>query len=367
MVRVHSIPNQAASCLLLLFLLPCASFIQAWPQPQSGTDAPGPASNPPGPATTTLEATPTATTTTSTADIVISRPTPSLATNPFAPGTVNCFDFPYCKESEECYVLSDGLVCLERQLNYGYILARNESGIPSVPRWSGPKSTFNQTCTFMRVPDASLPGLALRVYNLVAHTVPKMLVLSHFELDTPNWYTLFSNCETELACKLGTCQPRPKIGEECQSSWQCNPFALGLDESNRAVSTSLNNFTASNRGSLRCEYVLGEKSDNHTCQYLVQKDDHPDTAAGSNLDRLKGDTGTTFSPWHVLLPVVLLLILIYGATVVYQRRIRRKKLSKFRQAQQQRYVRGRKAEGSTLSTQALEGAEIQRFSKLPNG
>ncbi|KAG0231283.1 hypothetical protein BGW42_000337 [Actinomortierella wolfii] len=322
-------------------MLLCANTIHAQEQNPSPSSSPSLSSPPPGTANDTNLATamatvtPTATTTSATAtvaDIIIGKPTPSLATNPFEPGTVNCFDFPYCADGEECYVLSDGLVCLPRDLNYGYILARNESGVPSVPRWSGPKSAFNQTCSFMHVPDA--PGLAMLVYKLIAHTIPKNLVLSHFDLNIPNWYTLFSNCEIDHACDSGTCQPRPKVGERCKSSWQCNPFALGLDETNRAVSTAYNSYNATNRGSLRCEYEFGEKSDNMFCQYLVQKEEHPNSAAGLNVDMLQGDSRTQFEAWHVLLPVSLVLLLIYGATVVYERHFRHKKLSKWRQAQQ---------------------------------
>ncbi|KAF9580200.1 hypothetical protein BGW38_003254, partial [Lunasporangiospora selenospora] len=236
--------------------------------------------------------------------------TPGPATNPYPAGTVNCFDESTCGANEECFVLNDGLVCLDKTLNWGYILAKNASGIPSVPGWSGPRSTLNTTCQLFQMPEsADKPGLALMVYDLIRNTLPEGLVTSRF--DQVNWYTLFSNCEPNLACRVGTCLPRPTIGHSCTSSWQCNPQALGLDENNIPIPSA-------NVTQIRCEYEDGDKSTNTTCQLLYRSRD-------SN-----GDDGSGgISAWYIVIPIVALMVVLYFAAVIYQRRMRRRKLMKW--------------------------------------
>ncbi|KAK5821793.1 hypothetical protein F5H01DRAFT_411503 [Linnemannia elongata] len=231
--------------------------------------------------------------------------TPGPAINPLPPGSNNCLTEPFCGPGEECFVLTDGLVCLPRAQNWGYILTRNASGIPSVPGWSGLFSQLNESCTRFQMPaSADKPGLALLVYDLIRDTLPKNLLLSRFDLSTTNWYTHFSNCEPNLACSLGICQPRPALGESCTTSWQCNALALGLDDLNQPIPTA-------NTTEMRCEYLDGDKSVNTTCQLL-----HRDKDA---VHGFMGDDGGGFSAWQVIVPVVVILILVYFGTVAYQR------------------------------------------------
>ncbi|KAF8923089.1 hypothetical protein BGZ58_003355 [Dissophora ornata] len=217
---------------------------------------------------------------------------------------------PYCGVNEECFVLKDGLVCLDKALNWGYILSRNNSGIPAVPSWSGQRSQLNANCSLFQMPEsADKPGLALMVYDLIRETLPEDLLISRFDQAKTNWYTLFSNCEPNLACSMGKCQPRPTLGQSCTSSWQCNPQALGLNENNAPIPTS-------NTTEVRCEYVGGNLSVNTTCQLLTREADTSSHSGG-------------VSAWHVILPVVTILVLIYFGAVIYQRRMRREKLGKW--------------------------------------
>ncbi|KFH65586.1 hypothetical protein MVEG_09062 [Podila verticillata NRRL 6337] len=241
----------------------------------------------------------------------IVEPTSGPAQNPFPPGTFNCLTMPRCKDTEECYVLDDGLVCLDKELNWGYILAKNESGIPSVPSWRGPRSKLDSNCTYFQMPNSKYQDLALTVYDLIQGTIPKDLLISELDKVIVNWYTLFSNCGEQLSCNVGKCQPRPLLGQACTSSWQCNSQALGLNENNYPISTA-------NATQVRCEYKDGFKSANQTCQIL-----HRDPP------RHGGSGG--FSTWYVILPVVLLLVLIYFGTVLYQRRKRKSKIRKWSQ------------------------------------
>ncbi|KAG0248926.1 hypothetical protein BG011_009733 [Mortierella polycephala] len=235
--------------------------------------------------------------------------TPGPAVNPLDPGTVNCLDMPYCGDNQECFVLSDGLVCLEKEWNWGYILSRNNSGIPAVPGWSGPRSQLDANCTLFQMPESSdNPRLALVVYDLIRDTLPNDLLLSRFDQAKTNWYTLFSNCEPRLACIMGKCQPRPTLGQSCTSSWQCNAHALGLNENNSPIPTA-------NTTEIRCEYEDGDRSVNTTCQ-LLRHDVTTDSDSG-------------FSAWHVIVPVVVILVLAYFGSVIYRRRTRRQKLRKW--------------------------------------
>ncbi|KAF9332080.1 hypothetical protein BG006_005056 [Podila minutissima] len=239
----------------------------------------------------------------------IAVPTPGPAKNPRPPGTFNCLSTPKCKDSEECYVLDDGLVCLDKELNWGYILARNESGIPSVPSWRGPRFSLDSNCTYFQMPNSKYPDLAQTVYDLILGTLPKDLLLSELDKVIVNWYTLFSNCGERLSCNVGKCQPRPLLGQSCTSSWQCNPQALGLNENNYPISTA-------NATQVRCEYEGGFKSANQTCQILHREPPRQGASGG-------------FSAWYVILPVVLVLVLIYFGTVLYQRRKRKDKIRKW--------------------------------------
>ncbi|KAG0040138.1 hypothetical protein BGZ82_005001 [Podila clonocystis] len=235
-------------------------------------------------------------------------PTPGPAKNPHPPGTVNCLDMPKCTNSEECYVLDDGLVCLDKDLNWGYVLARNESGVPSVPSWRGPRSILDSNCSYFQVP-SKYPALAQTVYDLILGTIPKDLLISELDKVIVNWYTLFSNCGEGLTCNLAKCQPRPLLGQSCTSSWQCNSQALGLNENNYPISTA-------NATQVRCEYEGGFKSANQTCQ--IKHREPPKHGASGG-----------FSAWYVILPVVLVLVLIYFGTVLYQRRKRKDKIRKW--------------------------------------
>ncbi|KAG0379107.1 hypothetical protein BGX24_001714 [Mortierella sp. AD032] len=233
--------------------------------------------------------------------------TPGPAINLLPPGTNNCLTEPFCSVGEECFVLSDGLVCLPKTQNWGYILSRNASGIPSVPSWSGPYSQLSDNCTQFQMPaSGDKPGLALLVYDLIRDTLPKDLLLSRFDKSTTNWYTHFSNCDPSLTCSMGICQPRPALNESCTSSWQCNALALGLDEFNNPIPTA-------NTTEMRCEYLDGDKSVNTTCQLLYREE--------AAVRAFEEDDGW-FSAWHVIVPVVIILILIYFGTVAYQRRMR---------------------------------------------
>ncbi|GJJ75800.1 hypothetical protein EMPS_08158 [Entomortierella parvispora] len=232
------------------------------------------------------------------------------AVNIFPPGTVNCIDFPGCKDSEECYVMSDGLVCLEKKMNWGYILSRNSSGVPAVPGWVGPRNALNSNCTLFQMPRSDdKPGLALMVYDLISGTLPKDLLLSNLDQATTLWYTLFSNCAPGLTCIQGTCLPRPTLGQSCMTSWQCNSQALGLNENNMPIPTA-------NSSEIRCEYEGGDKSVNRTCQ-LLKRDVAPASGSGG------------ISAWRVIVPVVVILILLYIGSVVYQRYMRNQKLGKW--------------------------------------
>ncbi|KAF9352494.1 hypothetical protein BGX26_009696 [Mortierella sp. AD094] len=226
----------------------------------------------------------------------------------FPPGTVNCFSMPYCGENEECFVLEDGLVCMDKVINSGYILSRNDSGVPSVPSWSGKRSGLNANCSLFQMPkSADKPGLALMVYDLIQDTIPHDLLISRYDKFKTIWYTLFSNCEPDLACVMGKCLPRPTLGQSCTSSWQCNPRALGLNENNSPIPTA-------NSTGIRCEYEDGDKSVNTTCQLLYRE---VDSSSGG------------FSVWYVIVPVAAILILAYFGTVIYQRRTKNQKLRKW--------------------------------------
>ncbi|KAF9907565.1 hypothetical protein EC991_010777 [Linnemannia zychae] len=239
---------------------------------------------------------------------------PGPAVNPLPPGTNNCLTEPFCGTDEECFVLTDGLVCLPKAQNWGYILSRNSSGIPSVPGWSGPYSQLNDNCTRFQMPaSGDKPELALLVYDLIRDTLPKDLLLSQFDKSTTNWYTHSSNCDPSLACSMGICQPRPALNESCTSSWQCNALALGLDAANNPIPTA-------NTTEIRCEYLNGDKSVNTTCQLLQREED---------AVRAFDDEEGGFSAWHVIVPVVVILIIIYFGTVAYQRRMRQEQRRKW--------------------------------------
>ncbi|KAG0304353.1 hypothetical protein BGZ97_001530 [Linnemannia gamsii] len=264
----------------------------------------------PSPVSTATTATTAATTTTTTDTIAPPAPerTPGPAVNP-SPGAVTCLDFPFCKEDQDCFVFSDGLVCLEKALNWGYVLSRNNSGTPSVPGWSGPRSQLNDNCTLFQMPKSDeKPGLALMVYDLIHDTLPKDLLLSRYDQATTNWYTLFSNCEPHLACLKGKCHPRPTLGQSCTSSWQCNAHALGLNENNAPIPTS-------NVSEVRCEYEGGDKSINTTCQ-LIRRE----TKEG----------GSGFLLWHVLVPLAILATLGYFGWMIYKRYKKEQKHGKWK-------------------------------------
>ncbi|KAI1315861.1 hypothetical protein EDD11_000237 [Mortierella claussenii] len=244
---------------------------------------------------------------TSTENIPAVVPTPGPTNKPYTPGTVDCLTMPYCPDNQECFVLKDGLVCQDKILNQGYILSRNDSGVPAVPGWSGRRSALNADCTLFPIPTST--GLAMMVYDLIQGTLPRDLLLSRYDQSKTTWYTAFSNCEPELACMMSKCQPRPSLGQQCTSSWQCNPQALGLNENNSPI-------PGTNATEIRCEFAAGDMSENKTCQ-LLHREVH---------------TGGGFSAWHVILPVVGLLVLIYFGAVIYQRRIRRDKLRKWSRA-----------------------------------
>ncbi|KAG0217373.1 hypothetical protein BGX33_010786 [Mortierella sp. NVP41] len=240
--------------------------------------------------------TPTASASASTTTTTV--PTPGPAVNPREPGTVNCLDSPYCLEDEDCFVFSDGLVCMKKAMNWGYVLSRNNSGIPSVPGWSGPRSKLDDDCTLFQMPRSdSKPGLALMVYDLIHDTLPKDLVLSRFDQSTTIWYTFFSNCEPHLACMMGKCQPRPTLGQSCTSSWQCNAHALGLNGNNSPIPSA-------NVSEVRCEYENGDKSVNTTCQ-LIKRETNQSSGG--------------FLAWHVVVPLVILAIIGYFGWVIYRR------------------------------------------------
>ncbi|KAG9324795.1 hypothetical protein KVV02_004668 [Mortierella alpina] len=288
---------------------------QAAQAPPSSTTSTAPtttlsAAATPSSATTTPAAVDTASTAaatpTSTAPAI---QTPGPAINPFPPGTINCLDMAGCGTNEECYVLRDGLVCLDKALNWGYILSKNISGVPSVPSWSGPRSQFNRTCSVLPMPDGTdAPGLTLLVYDLIKETLPKDLLTSRYDQEMYSWYTAFSNCEPHLACVENRCVARPTSGESCTSSWQCNPQALGLDENNAPI-------ISANTSAIRCEYENGYKSQTMTCQ-LLHREASPSSPGG-------------FSAWHAIVPVVVVLVLIYFGSVIYQRRSRKRKLRKW--------------------------------------
>ncbi|KAG0282092.1 hypothetical protein BGZ97_009148, partial [Linnemannia gamsii] len=249
---------------------------------------------------------------------------PGPAVNPLPPGTNNCLKEPFCGSGEECFVLTDGLVCLPKPQNWGFILSKNASGIPSVPSWSGPFSQLNDSCARFQMPASSnKPGLALLVYDLIRDTLPKDLLLSRFDQSTTNWYTHFSNCEPNLICSLGICQLRPTLGESCTTSWECNALALGLDEFNLPIPTA-------NTTEMRCEYLDGDKSVNTTCQLLHREKGGDHGFVGDRNIGGSGDGGGGgFSAWHVIVPVVVILIVIYFGTVAYQRRMRQQKRRKW--------------------------------------
>ncbi|KAG0373298.1 hypothetical protein BGX24_011887 [Mortierella sp. AD032] len=244
----------------------------------------------------------TVTITATTATEIIDAPAPTQTPGP-APtisplDANNCFTFPNCAPDQDCFVVSNGLVCLKKDLYWGYVLSRNNSGIPSVPGWSGPRSQLDDDCTLFRMPDsADRPGLAIMVYDLIHDTLPQDLLLSRYDQATTNWYTFFSNCEPHLACLKGKCQPRPTLGQSCTSSWQCNAQALGLNENNAPISSA-------NVSEVRCEYEGGDKSTNTTCQ-LIRRE-------------TKG-SGSGFLAWHVIVPLVVLAIIGYFAWVIYRR------------------------------------------------
>ncbi|KAF9208068.1 hypothetical protein BGZ49_009933 [Haplosporangium sp. Z 27] len=244
--------------------------------------------------------------TTTTASPPPAEQTPSRV-NPYPPGTVNCLTMPYCGPNEECFVLEDGLVCMDKETNFGYILSRNDSGVPSVPSWSGKRSGLNANCTLFQMPkSADKPGLALMVYDLIQETIPHDLLISRYDRSKTIWYTLFSNCNPELACVMGKCLPRPTLGQSCTTSWQCNPHALGLNENNSPI-------PGANSTGIRCEYEGGDLSLNTTCQLL-----HRDVNSSSG-----------FSLWHVIIPVVAISALVYFGIVIYKRRMRDEKLRKW--------------------------------------
>ncbi|KAG9064181.1 hypothetical protein KI688_003369 [Linnemannia hyalina] len=248
--------------------------------------------------TAATETTATTTTTAVTIAPIAPEQTPGPAVNIFPPGTVNCLEFPYCAEDADCFVFSDSLVCLKKALNWGYVLSRNSSGIPSVPGWSGRRSQVNDDCTLFQMPRSDdKPGLALMVYDLIRDTLPKDLLLSRYDQVTTNWYTLFSNCEPHLTCLKGKCQPRPTLGQSCTSSWQCNALALGLNENNAPIPSS-------NTSEVRCEYDGGDKSVNTTCQLIKRE-----TNQG----------GSGFLIWYVFVPLAVLAVIGYFGWAIYRR------------------------------------------------
>ncbi|KAK3829064.1 MAG: hypothetical protein J3Q66DRAFT_324272 [Benniella sp.] len=234
----------------------------------------------------------------------IAQPTrvPGLANSTFPPDTVNCYTQP-CGANEECFVLTNGVVCLDKVMNWGYILSRNASGVPAVPSWSGPRSQLNNNCTLFQNQMPKSPPIAMKVYDMIKDSLPDDLLLSRYDRVNTNWYTMFSNCETNLACMLGKCLPRPALGQNCTSSWQCNPLALGLNVNNTAIKANT---------TIRCEYDGGDLSVHSTCQ-MLQRDTR--SASGSKL-----------SAWHIVIPVVCVLVVVYFGAVIYQRRMRRRKL-----------------------------------------
>jgi len=232
----------------------------------------------------------------------IPQPTPGLANSTFPPGTVNCYTQP-CGADEECFVLTNGVVCLNKTMNWGYILSRNASGVPAVPSWSGPRSQLNTNCSLFQTQMPEKPPIAMMVYDMIKDSLPDDLLLSRYDHVKTNWYTMFSNCETHLACMLGKCQPRPSLGQNCTSSWQCNPMALGLDEKNMAIKTNT---------TIRCEYDGGDLSVHSTCQMLQRQ--------------TRSSSGSKLSAWHIVIPVVGVLVVVYFGAVIYQRRMRRRKL-----------------------------------------
>ncbi|KAG0332529.1 hypothetical protein BG004_001210 [Podila humilis] len=311
----------------LLLLLVASSHAQPPVKPEVPPPPPPPPTTPTSTssANTSLHATPTISSPSSTDGVPpIAETTAGYAKNPHPPGTINCFNTPKCADNEECYVLDDGLVCLNRDLNWGYILARNESGVPSVPSWRGPRSTLNANCSYFQLPDGKYQDMVMQIYDLIGGTIPKDLYISEFDKVTVNWYTWFSNCGDHLSCNSAKCQPRPQIGQPCTSSWQCNPHALGLNENNYPISTA-------NETQIRCEYKDGFKSANQTCQ-LLHRDPLKYGAGGfggpGGANGIGGDGGG-ISAWQVILPVVLLLVLIYFGAVLYQRRKRKDKLRKW--------------------------------------
>lgn len=197
-------------------------------------------------------------------------------------------------------------MCLDKTMNWGYILSRNQSGIPAIPSWSGPRSVLSANCSLFLAQLPEKPGTAVRVYELIKDTLPDDLIVSRYDKIKTNWYTMFSNCDTKLACMTGKCQPRPTVGQSCTSSWQCNPQALGLNDNGQPIVTNT---------TIRCEYDGGDLSVNSTCQVL-QREVH-------------NGSESKFSAWHVIVPVVGLLVLIYFGAVIYQRRMRRRKLRKW--------------------------------------
>ncbi|KAF9572167.1 hypothetical protein EC968_010174 [Mortierella alpina] len=286
---------------------------QAPPSPTTSSSAPtttpSAAATSSSAITTTAAADQTSTATASATSTAPARQTPGPAVNPFPPGTANCLDMVGCGTNEECYVLRDGLVCLDKALNWGYVLAKNMSGVPSVPSWSGPRSQLDAGCSVLPMPDSlEAPGLTLQVYDLIKDTLPKDLLTSRYDQDMFSWYTAFSNCEPHLACVDNRCVARPTIGQGCTSSWQCNPQALGLNESNVPI-------LSANTSAIRCEYENGYKSPTMTCQLL-----HREASESSSGG---------FSAWHAIVPVVVVLVLIYFGSVIYQRRSRKRKLRKW--------------------------------------
>lgn len=330
LMRRHT--SRVATMPVIVLLL-CSLLLQARVYAQDPTVPTPIASTDPAATTTLLESTTTAApeatmTAPSTTDAVIEptstsaeipQRTPGPANSTFPAGTVNCFTEPFCGANEECFVLKEGVVCLDKEMNWGYILSRNASGVPAIPSWSGPRSQLNSNCSLFQTQMPDKPGLAMTVYEQIKGSLPDDLLLSRYDQVNTNWYTMFSNCETQLACMMGKCLPRPGLGQTCRSSWQCNPQALGLD---------LRNMPIRGNTTIRCEYDGGNLSVNSTCQMLRR-----DTRSGS---------GSAFSAWHVVIPVVGVLVLIYFGAVIYQRRMRRRKLRQWSR------VAGGKAPPSSL-------------------
>ncbi|KAG0259558.1 hypothetical protein BGZ95_004637, partial [Linnemannia exigua] len=292
-----------AMLAMALITLALAQLQQAPPATSSSPAVVAPAVTTVTIGSPTSAATPAATVTTTavaTETIAVPAPlqTPGPAVNTFPPGTVNCFAFSSCKDDEDCFVFSDGLVCLKKALNWGYVLSRNNSGVPSVPGWSGRRSQLDDDCTLFQMPRSEdKPGLALMVYDLIHDTLPQDLLLSRYDQATTNWYTFFSNCESHLACLKGKCQPRPTLGQSCTSSWQCNAQALGLNENNSPIPSA-------NVSEVRCEYEGGDKSTNTTCQ-LIRRETN--------------GSGSGFLVWYVIVPLAVLAIIGYFAWVIYRR------------------------------------------------